>query len=256
MTENTIKATLLRGEMQVGAWLNLGSATTAEIVGAAGYDWCLVDAEHGANPIDRVRDQLISLKAAGCPSAVRVTENRAWMLKQALDVGAQTVVVPMVNSGAEAQAAAQAVRYPPLGTRGLAAGVVRASGYGRDASYMTQANDRVCLMVQAETRAAVDNIDAIATVEGVDAVFIGPSDLAADMGHLGDTGAPEVQEAIAHVMTRTRAAGKAVGMFCLVPADLPRYRDMGATFIAAVSDVGLFRQALAARAADIRAALS
>jgi 4-hydroxy-2-oxoheptanedioate aldolase len=252
---NPIKARLAQGETLAGVWLNLASATTAEIVGEAGYDWCLVDGEHGANPIDRMRDQLIALKAAGCPAALRVAENRAWMVKQALDAGAQTVVVPMVSTGEEARAAAAAMRYPPQGIRGMGAGVVRASGYGLNPDYMFKANDEVCLMVQAETRAAVDNIDAIAATPGVDAVFIGPSDLAADMGHMGDTTAPEVEEAIAHVMARTQAAGKHVGMFCLTPAHLPRYRDLGARFIAVASDVVVFASAIRARATEVREAL-
>jgi len=252
---SAIKQRLEAGETLIGAWLNLGSLVTAEIAGQSGFDWCLVDAEHGPNAISGIRDQLIALAAAGCPSAVRVAANEAWMLKQALDAGAQTLVVPMVGTAAEAAAAAGAVRYPPRGRRGLAAGVVRASGYGRDPGYMHSANEGICLMVQAETQAAVDNIDAIAGTHGIDGVFVGPSDLAADMGYLGDTGASEVQEAIAHVMSRARAAGKIVGMFCLTPADLPRYRDTGAQFLAVASDVVLLRAALTGHAAEARAAL-
>lgn len=253
---NRIKTRLAAGETLLGAWLNLGCAVTAEIAGAAGYDWCLIDAEHGPNGIGAVRDQLIALRAAGCPAAVRVAANEPWMLKHVLDAGATTVIVPMVGTRAEAEAAASAVRYPPLGRRGLAAGVVRASGYGEDTSYIARAHEDICLMVQAETRASVENIDAIASVPGVDAVFVGPSDLAADMGFIGDTEAAEVQDAIAHVMARTLAAGKAVGMFCLDPRDLARYRDLGARFIAVASDVVLFRTALALRADDARAALA
>ncbi|MEL7116475.1 MAG: HpcH/HpaI aldolase/citrate lyase family protein [Pseudomonadota bacterium] len=252
---NLIKSRLQSGDMQLGAWLNLASPVGTEILAGAGYDWCLIDAEHGGLDTRDVRQGLMALAAVGCPAAVRVAANEGWLLKQVLDLGAQTVLVPMVGSGAEAQAAADAVRYPPDGARGLAAGVVRASGYGATPDYATSANAQICLMVQAETRAAVDDIDAIAAVEGVDCVFVGPSDLAADMGYLGDTGAAEVQEAIAHIMARTRAAGKAVGMFCLNPDDLQRYADLGARFITVASDVNLLRTAATGRLAAARASL-
>lgn len=253
--ENLIKTRLKAGHTQLGLWLNLACDVSAELAGQVGFDWCLIDAEHGSSSLPMVRAQLMALAAAGCPAAVRVAENKAWMLKQALDLGAQTVLVPMVGSGAEAAAAANAVYYPPKGARGLAAGVVRASGYGAVPDYASTANDQICLMVQAENRAALDNIDDIAGTEGVDCVFIGPSDLAADMGHLGNSAAPEVQEAIAHIMARSLAAGKAVGMFCLNPSDVPRYRDLGATFINVASDVNALRLTLAERLAAARSGL-
>ena len=252
---NQIKSKLLAGEMQIGCFLNLGATSVAEIAGAAGYDWCLVDGEHGPNDLPGMRDQLVALASVGCPAMLRVADNQPWMIKQALDIGAQTILVPMVGSGAEAAAAASAARYPTAGTRGLAAGVVRASGYGKQADYAATANDQTCLMVQAENRAALENIDAIAATDGVDCVFIGPSDLAADMGYLGQPGASEVEDAIAHIMARTRAAGKAVAMFCMDPSKLKTYAEMGATFIAVAGDNGLLRTALSNRATDARNAL-
>jgi len=253
--ENTLKTRLLAGEMQIGAFLDLGSTVVAEIAGQAGYDWCLIDGEHGPSEVPMMRDQLVALASVGCPAMIRVPCDQDWVIKRALDIGAQSLLVPMVDSGAQAAAIVSAVRYAPEGTRGLAAGVVRASGYGAEPDYMHSANAQICLMVQAESRASVENIDEIAATPGVDCVFIGPSDLAADMGHLGNPTAPEVIEAIKHVMTRTKAAGKAVGMFCLNPADLGRYRDMGATFIAVASDVVLATSSLRARAAEARAQL-
>ncbi|MCG6901907.1 MAG: HpcH/HpaI aldolase/citrate lyase family protein [Rhodobacter sp.] len=254
--QNPIKAKLAAGQMQIGAFLDLASPIVAEIAGRAGYDWCLIDGEHGPSGTALIRDQLVALASVGCPAVVRVPVGDPWVIKRALDIGAQTILVPMVDSGEQAAIAARALRYPPEGNRGLAAGVVRASGYGAEPDYMHTANDQICLMVQAESRTAVDNIDAIAATEGVDCVFVGPSDLAADMGHLGNPGAPEVVEAIAHVMARTRAAGKPVAMFCMDPTQLGRYRDMGATLIAVAGDVGLLTGSLRARAAQAREMLA
>jgi len=254
--QNPIKAKLAAGDMQIGAFLDLASPIVAEIAGSAGFDWCLIDAEHGPSDTALIRDQLVALAAVGCPAAVRVPVGEPWVLKRALDVGAQTVLVPMVDTAQQAAVAARAVRYPPEGNRGLAAGVVRASGYGAMADYMHTANDQICLMVQAESRAAVDNIDAIAATPGVDCIFVGPSDLAADMGYLGNPGAPEVRDAIKHVMARTQAAGKAAAMFCVEPAQLAAYRDMGATLIAVASDIGMLGAGLRDRAAEARKRLS
>ncbi len=249
--ENLTKSALARGEMQIGAWLGLVSPVAAEIAAGAGFDWVLIDAEHGANTLADVQAQVHAV-AGQCPMAVRVAAGEAWMLKQVLDLGVQTVVVPMVDTGAQAAAMARAVRYPPQGNRGLASALVRASGYGAIPDYTASANDRICLMVQAESRAAVDNIDAIAGTEGVDGVFIGPSDLAADMGHLGNPGAAEVVAATRHIIARTRAAGKAAGIFCLDPARLGTYRDLGVTFIAVASDIAALASGLRGRAAEAK----
>lgn len=254
--ENQIKKRLRAGDVQIGAWLGLGGVPMAEIAGTAGFDWCLLDGEHGVFDQITLRDNLVALRSVGCPSAMRVPCGEDWVIKQALDMGAQTIVVPMVESGQEARAAVQAVLYPPDGKRGLAAGVVRASGYGADGTYMQGANDQICLMLQVESQGGLDNVKDIANVDGVDCVFIGPSDLAADMGFPGKTDAPEVQDAIAHIMKVTKDAGKAVGMFCLNPADLPRYGALGADFIAVSSDVVTFRKAMEQDVAAARVALN
>ena len=250
--ENILRKRLLAGEIQLGAFLGMGSTPVAEITGQAGFDWCLIDGEHGVNSLPMIRDQLVALASVNCPAIVRVADKAPWMLKQVLDIGAQTVLVPMVDTASQARAVAAAARYAPVGTRGLAVGVVRASDYGANADYTQQANEQICLMVQAESRAAVDNIDAIAAVDGVDCVFIGPMDLAADMGCPGQTNAPEVMAAIAHIMERTRAAGKAVAMFCLAPDQVSRYIDMGATVIAVASDVALLTQTMRSRVSEVR----
>lgn len=253
---NQIKTRMRAGEMQIGAWLGMANAVATEIAGRAGYDWCMIDAEHGASDLFSIRDQLITLASVGCPGAVRVAENATWQLKQVLDLGAQTVLVPMVETGAQAEAAARAVFYPPQGIRGMAAGVVRASGYGAEPDYASRANEQICLMVQVESRAGVENIDAIAGVDGIDCVLIGPSDLAADMGLLDQPDAPQLDEAMAHVMERTRAAGKTAGIFCLSEKDMPRYRDMGARFIAVASDIVSLSDALRSKADTVRGILA
>jgi len=250
--ENLIKKRLHAKELQIGAWLGMGSGPVAEITGRAGFDWCMIDGEHGVNDLTSLRDQLVALSSVNCPAAVRVADAQPWMLKQALDIGAQTVLVPMIDTPEQAQAMASAVRYAPQGTRGLAAGVVRASGYGAKPDYAANANAQTCLMVQAESRCAVENVDAIAAVDGVDCIFIGPSDLAADMGYLGESEVVEVQNAIEHVIKRTVAAGKAAAMFCLNPDQVGRYVEMGATFIAVASDVVTLNQSMRARVSELR----
>ncbi|MDJ0824347.1 MAG: HpcH/HpaI aldolase/citrate lyase family protein [Rhodobacter sp.] len=250
--ENGFKARMRAGEMQVGVFLGTASPVVAEIAAGAGFDWVLIDGEHGPSDMPLVQAQLIALQGRGAEAAVRVPVGEAWMLKQALDLGAQTLLVPMVDTGAEAQAVARATRYAPRGTRGLAAGMVRAARYGADADYIATSDAQICLMVQAESRAAVDNIDAIAGADGVDCVFVGPSDLAADMGYPGDTGAPEVAEAIGHLIARTRAAGKAAGIFAADPAGLTAYRDAGVTVVAVGSDIGALRAGLAGLAGVAR----
>ena len=253
--KNLIKARLRGDAVQIGVWLGMGATVPTEIAGAAGFDWAMVDCEHGVHGVDRMRDSLVALQSVGCASGVRVADNQSWMIKQALDCGAQTILVPMVNTVAEAQKAVQSTFYPPVGARGMASGVVRASGYGADADYVAQAGAQICLMVQAETRQAVENVDEIAALDGVDCIFVGPSDLAADMGYHGDSSVPEVQEAIAHVLARARAAGKGAAMFCMSPAELPKYRDMGANFLAVASDVVSFAAAMRGRVAEAKDAL-
>ena len=253
--ENLFKARLLAGEVQAGLFLGMASPVVAEIAADAGFDWLLIDAEHGPSDLSQVQAQLVALQGRGQAAAVRVPVGQAWVLKKVLDMGAQTVLVPMVDSAAQATAVARAVRYAPAGNRGLAPGMVRAARYGADTGYVATADAQICLMVQAESRAAVEDIDAIAATDGVDCVLIGPSDLSADMGYPGDPGAAEVAGAIAHVIARTCAAGKAAGIFAADPDSLAGYRDAGVTVFAVGSDIGVLRAGLATRRADVKARL-
>ena len=233
---NQLKAALKRDEMQIGLWMGLRDRTVAEIAANAGFDCIVIDGEHGPYDIGAIEAQLQAISGRGAAAVVRVPAGEAWMLKQVLDLGAQSIVVPMVETAEEAERLVRATRYPPHGIRGLAAAVVRASGHNAEPDYAANANDEICLIVQAESRAAHRNIDAIAKVEGVDCVFIGPADLSIDMGH-GGAMAPEVIEAIDDMTARIRKAGKAVGILAFDPDHMVHFAANGARFIAVGSDV-------------------
>jgi len=249
---NILKEKIATGPMQIGCWLDFASPMVAEIASTAGFDWCLIDAEHGPNDLPLIQAQLQAMAASATPLVVRVPVGEDWILKQVLDLGVQSVLVPMIDSGAQAAAMARAVRYPPQGCRGLASVLVRASGYNAIPDYVTTANDQICLMVQAESRAALGDIDAIAQTEGVNCVLIGPSDLAADMGHIGNPDAPEVVEAIEHIIARTKAAGKAAGIFCLNADLFTHYRDLGVTMLAVATDVTTLANGLREQVVRVR----
>lgn len=233
---NRLKAALEEGETQVGLWLALASGPVAEIAGRAGFDWCLIDAEHGPNTLTTIEAQLQALAGTEAAPVVRVPAGEDWMLKQVLDLGVQTILVPMVDDAETAARMARAVRYPSFGTRGMGAILARASGYGAMADYVTTANDEICLIVQAESAAALRNLDAICATDGVDAVFVGPADLSADMGYPGQPDHPEVTDAIADAIERITDAGKPAGIVTFDPSEAGRYRDMGVTFLGVGGD--------------------
>jgi len=253
---NRLKAALVRGETALGVWMNLGHPGMAELAAGTGFDFCLIDGEHAPYDPNLILHQLQAMEGAGATSVVRVPVGEAWVIKQVLDLGAQSLLVPMVDNADEAVEMVRATRSAPEGVRGQGASVTRSAAYGRRAEYTFNANDEICLIVQAESRAAIEDIDAIAAVEGVDAVFIGPSDLSADMGHLGNSTHPEVAEAIAHGFSRIRAAGKAGGIIANSAEQIAAYMTMGANFVAIGSDVILLRQAMEARLADIKARMA
>lgn len=240
--QNPLKSALSQGRLQRGLWLNLSSGLVAEMAGQAGFDWCLIDGEHGPWDPSAIRAQLMALEGTGTAPVVRVPTDADWILKQVLDLGVQSVLVPMVHSADQARAVVRGLRYPPDGVRGQGAMVARASGFGAIADYAETANDQICCLVQAESRAALDDLDAIAAVDGVDAVFIGPADLAADMGLSID--APDLRRAIAGAIPRIRAAGKAAGIIC-PDADFAHYTGLGVTFLGMGSDAMLLQAALA-----------
>ena len=252
--ENRLKRALAAGQMQCGVWLDLASPTVAEIASYAGFDWCVIDAEHGPSDIPLILAQLQAINGAPSVPVVRVPVGQPHLLKQVLDLGVQSVVVPLVEDARQAADLVRAVRYPPEGIRGAGAGVARASAYSGHSRYFGTANAEICLIVQAESRRAVENIDEIAATDGVDCVLVGPSDLAADLGVPEQLGAPEVQDAVAHLVSRTRAAGKAAGIFTLDPGDFARYAEMGVRFMAVGSDVVMLASAMRTLAQEARRA--
>lgn len=247
--KNALKSALAQGTLQNGLWLALASATVAEAAGKAGFDWCLIDAEHGPNTLTTIAAQLQALAGTPAHPVVRVPMGEDWMLKQVLDLGAQTVVVPMVNTSEQAAQVAAAVRYPGVGSRGMGAVLARASGYGEIVDYVSSANDEIFLFVQVESAEAVENIDAIAATEGVDGIFVGPADLSADMGFVGQMDAPEVLAAIDHVYARTQAAGKVIGTITFDEGDFTTQVEKGVRFLGLGGDAVLMRRAFAHLAA-------
>lgn len=242
---NGLKAALAAGRLTRGAWLNLGGEITAEIAGRAGFDWCVVDGEHGPWDPTGLRRQLIALEGTGTAGVLRVPAADDWIIKQALDLGAQTLLVPMIDSAEEAAAVVRACRYPPEGIRGMGAAVARAGAYGAFADYAETAARELCILVQAESRAAMAALDAIAAVEGVDGVFIGPADLAADMGLRSDLDADALWDEVLSGLRRIRAAGKAAGVLALAPHRAEQSAAAGATFLGVASDALLLQSALA-----------
>ena len=231
LPENPFKRALREGRQQIGLWVSLASPYSAEIVAGAGYDWLVIDTEHSPNEVDNTLAQLQVVAAYPVSAVVRPAWNDKVLIKRHLDIGAQTLLIPYVPTAEEAEAAVAAIRYPTRGVRGVA-GVTRASRFGRVKDYTKHAEEELCLLVQIETRAGLDNLEAIARTGGVDGVFIGPADLAAGLGHLGDQQHPEVQSAIQDGFRRIRACGKAAGILATDEASSRRYIGWGSTFTA------------------------
>ena len=244
---NKFKQALKAGKPQIGIWSSLSSHIVAEVLAHAGFDWVLLDTEHSPNELPMVQAQLQAMVGGTATPIVRPAWNDMVLIKRYLDIGAQTLLLPYVQTVEEAQNAVRYTRYPPQGVRGVA-GSTRAAGYGRIKDYMKRAYEELCILVQAETRLALKNLEAIAAVEGVDGVFIGPNDLAADLGHLGNWQHPDVWKAMEDAAKRIRKAGKAPGIL-VGEADGKRCLDMGFLFVAVGADVGML-----ARGADALAA--
>ncbi len=241
---NVFKQKLRDGQVQIGCWVGLAEPYAAEISATAGFDWLVVDGEHAPNDLRSILAQLQVIQASDSHPVVRLPIGESWIIKQVLDAGAQTLLIPMVDSGAQAEALVRATRYPPQGIRGVGSALARASRFAGIPDYLTTANDQICLLVQVESRAGIAALDDILAVEGVDGVFIGPSDLAADMGYLGRPTTPEVMDAVLNALGRIRAAGKAAGVLTTDPAFIARTREAGATFIAVGIDVTLLANAM------------
>lgn len=251
MPVNSFKEAVRERRPQIGLWCSACSNLTAEVIAGAGFDWILVDTEHAPNELPMVVSQLQALHGGTAAPVVRPAWNDLVLIKRLLDAGAQNLLVPYVQTAEEARAAVAAVRYPPEGARGVAV-LHRANRFGRVSDYLRRANEEICLLVQVETRAALQNLEAIAAVEGVDGLFIGPSDLAAALGHLGDNGHVEVRAAITDALRRIRAAGKASGILAPIEADARHWLAEGCTVVAVGSDLAILARSSEALAAKFK----
>lgn len=245
LQRNHFKKAISQRQQQIGLWSTLSTAFAAEAVAGAGFDWLLLDTEHSPGDVLTVMAQLQAL--SGYPAVspvVRPATNDPVLIKRFLDVGAQSLLIPYVQSADEAAAAVAAVRYPPAGIRGVSA-LTRATQFGRIKEYATTASDEICVLVQIETQAGLDALESIASVDGVDGVFIGPADLAASLGHIGALDHPVVVAAVEDAIRRIAEIGKPSGILTGSPQFAERCIELGTSFTAVGVDVGLL-----ARAAD------
>jgi 4-hydroxy-2-oxoheptanedioate aldolase len=245
---NSFKRALKAGNRQIGLWCTLANAYALEVVAGAGFDWLLIDTEHSPNELDMVLSQLQAVAAYPAHPVVRVPWNDMVTIKRFLDIGAQSLLIPYVQNEEEARTAVAHTRYPPDGVRGVG-GTTRATRFGRIKDYARRASEELCVLVQIETRTALDNLEAIAGVDGVDGVFIGPADLHASLGYAGETSRPEVKELIDDAIRRISKSGKASGVLTGVEADARRWLDLGCQFVA----VGLDATILARESEKLRA---
>lgn len=249
LPRNRFKQGLESGTTQYGLWLGIPDNTVAEIAAGAGSDWLLIDHEHGPFDVRSVMSHLQAVAPYDVAPIVRPVSGDPALLKKFLDIGAQSLLVPMVDTAEQAKELVAAVSYPPLGNRGLGTSMARAARWNNVPGYAAKANAEVCLIVQAETVTAMENLDAILAVDGVDGVFIGPSDLSASMGHLGNAGHPDVVAAVTNGLKKIRASGKHAGLLCLDPSLTAGYEAAGANFIGIGVDTMIlsqgFRQSIA-----------
>ncbi len=247
-----LRARLASGDFLLGSWLTILDPTVSELMAGAGFDLLIADGEHGPIATSDLVQMLIALRAPGVPLLFRVAANEPVRIMHALDAGASGVLVPQIRTVADAERAAAWCRYPPVGLRGIAPR--RASEYGRHtAAYLGAANDLVTCCIQIETREALDDLDAILAVPGIDTILIGPNDLAASLGHTGDIGHPDVEAAIAHILARTKARRIPAGVWTLSVAQARARRDQGFAWATLGTDYGFMLGAADAAARDVRA---
>ncbi|MBW1255069.1 2-dehydro-3-deoxyglucarate aldolase [Pantoea allii] len=239
---NEFRRRLLAGETLIGSWCALASPLSTEVLGLAGFDWLVLDGEHAPNDITTFVPQLMALKGSPSAPVVRPPCNEPVIIKRLLDIGFNNILVPFVENEEDARRAVASTRYPPAGIRGVSVSH-RSNMYGTVPDYNGTINDNIAVLVQIETQQAVDNIDAIAAVDGVDGIFVGPGDLSAALGYLGQPAHPEVLKVIKHIFERAKSANKPSGILAPVEVDARRYLEWGATFVAVGSDLGVFRSA-------------
>lgn len=239
---NRFRQRLLSGETLIGSWCSLANPVTTEVLGLAGFDWLVLDGEHAPNDITTFVPQLMALKGSPSAAVVRPPCNEPVIIKRLLDIGFYNFLIPFVESEEEAALAVASTRYPPAGIRGVSVSH-RSNMYGTLPDYNLDINNNISVLVQIESQQGVDNLDSIIKVDGVDGIFVGPGDLSAALGYLGQPAHPEVLKVIQHIFARAKAAGKPSGILAPVETDARRYLEWGATFVAVGSDLGVFRNA-------------
>lgn len=245
---NRLKHRLSAGETVFGCWLGMADPYVAEMACTAGFDWLLVDGEHAPNDLRTTMAQLAVIEPSPSLPVVRLRDDDHARIKQALDAGAQSLLIPMIETAAQAEACIRATRYPPEGIRGVGSSLARASRFSAIPDYLTTANDQICLILQVESRAGLAALDDILALDGVDCVFIGPADLAADMGHLGNAAHDDVRTAVIDALGRIAASGKAAGVLSTEDAFIGDCLKAGARFVGVGIDVLSYVGALRARA--------
>lgn len=250
--QNSFKSALHEKQPLFGLWQALASPYTAEICAGAGFDWLLFDGEHGPSDVPLLLAQLQAVASYPVHAVARPPVGEAHVIKQYLDIGFRTLLIPMVDTPQQARAMVSAVRYPPRGVRGVGAGIARAARWGRDPGYLAQADDSTCLLLQIESRAGLEQLEAIAAVDGVDGLFIGPADLSASLGFLGNSAAPEVQAAIEDAIARIVRSGRSAGILSSNETLVRRYLALGCSFIAVGSDAGQLASATSKLAAHFQ----
>ena len=249
---NSFKAGLKSGRVQIGCWAGMADAYATNMLGTAGFDWVLIDGEHAPNDIRSTLAQLQALDASTSSPVVRLPIGREDLVKQVLDLGAQSILIPMVESADHAREMVAAVTYPPHGRRGVGAALARASQYSGITDYVTTADAEICLLLQVENMAGMAALDDILAVKGVDGVFIGPADLAADMGYPGQTAHPEVRAKVIEAITKIKAAGVAAGILSTEDGFSQQCIDMGVEFTAVGIDVLQYVNSLRALSAKFK----
>ncbi|WP_291423137.1 4-hydroxy-2-oxoheptanedioate aldolase [Deinococcus sp.] len=250
---NPFKAALRHKQSQIGLWLGLADSYCAEVCAGAGFDWLLIDGEHAPNDVRSTLAIVQALAAYPVFPVVRPPVGEVHLVKQYLDLGVQNLLIPMIDTPEQARQMVAATRYPPQGVRGVGSALARASRWNAVPDYLHRANEEICLLVQAETKLALDNLDEILAVEGVDGVFIGPADLSASLGHLGNPGHSDVVQAIEGAISRIVAAGKAAGILSADEKLSRRYLELGATFVAVGVDTTLLARGARALAQSFKA---
>lgn len=251
---NLFKQALADRRVRIGLWQALASPYTAEICAGAGFDWLLFDGEHAPNDIPLLLAQLQAVAAYPVEPVVRLPVGDPTLIKQVLDIGARSLLIPMVETAEQARRLVQATRYPPAGIRGVGSAIGRAGRWARTTDYLREAEREICLLLQVESRAGLENVDAIAGTEGVDGVFIGPSDLSAALGHIGNPGHAEVRRAIEGAIQTICGRGKAAGLLMADETMARHYLGKGAAFLAVGTDVTILARGAEALSAKYHGA--